>query len=161
MFQNDVQLSFVTIQIYYIISHYIPHTVDFIPVTLYFVFFFLIIIYFHWRLITILWFLPYIDMNQPWYTCAPHPETPFHLLPHPIFQGYPSAPALSTVSHASNLDWRSVSHMIIYMFQCYSLKSSHRHLLPHSPKVCSLHLCLCYLTYRVIVIIFLNSICMR
>ena len=23
-------------------------------------------------------------------------------------------------SHAANLDWRSVSHMIIYMFQCYS-----------------------------------------
>ena len=25
-------------------------------------------------------------------------------------------------------------HMIIYMFQCYSLKSSHHHLLPQSPK---------------------------
>ena len=40
-------------------------------------------------------------------------------------QGHPSAPALSTLSHASSLDWRAVSHMIIYMFQCYSLKSSH------------------------------------
>jgi len=29
-----------------------------------------------------------------------------------------------------NLDWRSVSHMIIYMFQYYSLKSSHPRLLP-------------------------------
>ena len=29
------------------------------------------------------------------------------------------------ISHALNLDWRSVSHMIIYMLQCYSLKSSH------------------------------------
>ena len=27
------------------------------------------------------------------------------------------------------------------MFHCYSLKSSHPHLLPQSPKVCSLHLC--------------------
>ena len=53
----------------------------------------------------------------------------------------------------------SVSHMIIYMFQCYSLKSSHPCLLPQSLKDCSLHLCLfCCLTYRVIVTIFLNSI---
>ena len=36
----------------------------------------------------------------------------------------------------------SILHMVIYMFQCYSLKSSHPHLLPLSPKVCSLHLCL-------------------
>ena len=48
----------------------------------------------------------------------------------------------STLSHALNLDWRSVSHMITYMFQCYSFKSSHPHLLPQNPKVCSLHLCL-------------------
>ena len=61
-------------------------------------------------------------------------------------------PALSILSHALNLDWRSISHMIIYMIQCYFLKSSHPHLLPQSPKVCSLHLCLfCCLTYRVIV----------
>ena len=46
------------------------------------------------------------------------------------------------LSHASHLDWRSISHMIIYMFQCYSLKSSHPCLLPHSPKVCFLYLCL-------------------
>ena len=73
-------------------------------------------------------------MNQPWVYMCPPPEPPTHLPPHPIPQGHPSAPALSTLSHASNLDWRSVSHMIIYMFQCYSLKSSHPHLLPQSPK---------------------------
>ena len=79
--------------------------------------------------------------------------------PHPIPQGHPSAPALSTLSHASNLDGRSVSHMIIYMFQCYSLRSSHPRLLPQSPKDCSIHQCLfCCLVYRVIVTIFLNSI---
>ena len=39
----------------------------------------------------------------------------------------------------------------------YSLKSSHPCLLPQSPKVCSLHLCLfCCLAYRVIVTIFLQ-----
>ena len=58
-----------------------------------------------------------------------------------VLRGHPSAPALSTLSHASNLDWRSVSHMIIYMFHCYSHVSSHPHFLPRSPKDCSLHLC--------------------
>ena len=72
--------------------------------------------------------------------------------------GHPSAPAPSTLSHASNLDWRSVSHMVMYMFQCYSLKSSHPRRLPQTPKVCSLHLCLFHcLTYRIIITIFLNS----
>ena len=95
-------------------------------------------------------------------TCVPHPEAPSHLSPDSIPLGHPSAPAPSTLSHASNLDWRSDSHMIIYMFQCYSLKSSHLRLLPQSPKVCSLYLCLfCCLTYRVIVTIFLNSIYMH
>ena len=95
------------------------------------------------------------------FTCVPHPEPPIHLPPHRIPLGHPSAPAQSTLSHASNLDWRSISHMIIYMFQCHSPKTSHPHTLPQSPKDCSIHLCLfCCLTYRVIVTIFLNSIYM-
>ena len=105
--------------------------------------------------------LPSIDMNQPWVYMCPHLDPPSHLPPHPIRQGHPTAPALSTLSHACNLDWWSVSHMIIYMFQCYSLRSSHPRLLPQSPKDCSVHLCLfCYLAYRVIITIFLNSIYM-
>ena len=65
-----------------------------------------------------------------------------HHSPYPIPLGCPSAPALRALFHAPNLDWWSMSHMIIHMFQCYSLKSSHPHPLPQSPKVCSLHLCL-------------------
>ena len=54
---------------------------------------------------------------------------------------------------------KSVSYMIIYMFQCYSLRSSQPRLLPQSPKDCSIHLYLfCCLAYRVIITIFLNSI---
>ena len=75
-------------------------------------------------------------------TCVPHPEYPSNLPPHSIPQGHPSALALSTLSHALNLDWQSISHMVVYIFQCYSLKSSHPRLFPQSPKVCSLHLCL-------------------
>ena len=63
------------------------------------------------------------------------------------------------VFHASNLDWWSISYMVIHMFQCYSLKSSHPCLLPQSPKVCLLYLYLfCFLAHRVLVTIFLNSI---
>ena len=77
----------------------------------------------------------------------------------PIPLGCLRAPALSALLHSSNLNWPSILHMVIYMFQCYSLKSSHPLLLPHSPKVCSLHLCLfCCLVYKVIIIVFLHSI---
>ena len=95
-------------------------------------------------------------------TCVPHPEPPFHLPPHSIHLGHPSSPAPSTLYHASNLDWQSISHMIIHMFQCYSLKPSHPRPLPQSPKDCSLYLCLfCCLAYRVIITVFLNSIYMH
>ena len=93
-------------------------------------------------------------------TRVPLCRTPSHLAPHPVPLGCPSAPALSALFHASNLDWSSVSHtVVIYVFQCYSFKSSHPHLLAQSPKVCSLYLCLfCCLAYRVVITIFLNSI---
>ena len=95
------------------------------------------------------------------FTCAPHPEPPSHLPPHPIPLDHPSAPALSTLFQASNLDWWSVSYMIIYMFQCYCLRSSCHRLLPQNPKDCYIHLCLfCCLAYRVIINMFLNSIYM-
>jgi len=88
------------------------------------------------------WFLPYIDINQPWvYMCPTLLNTPSTSLPNPIPLGCPRAPALSALLHASNLHWSSILHMVIYMFQCYSLISSHPCLLPHSPKVCSLLLC--------------------
>ena len=58
------------------------------------------------------------------YTRVPHPEPPPKLLPpRTIPLGRPSAPAPSIQYHASNLDWRLVSYMILYMFQCYSPKS--------------------------------------
>ena len=89
------------------------------------------------------------------------PEPPSHMPPHPTSLGLSRAPALSALLHALNLPWSSALHMVIYMFQCSSLKSSHPRLLPQSPKVCSLHLCLfCCLTYSIIVTVFLNSIYM-
>ena len=95
------------------------------------------------------------------YTCVPHPEPSSLLPPHTLPLGHPSAPAPSIQYRASNLDWWLVSHMIFYMFQCHSPKSSHPLPLPQSPKDCSIHQCLfCCFEYRVIVTIFLNSIYM-
>ena len=101
------------------------------------------------------------------YMYPSHPESLSHLPPHLIPLSCHSVQALSALFHALNLDWSSISHMVIYMFQCYSLKPSHPRLLPQrspkesqqSPKLCSLHLCLfCCLAYKVVVTIFLNSI---
>ena len=81
-------------------------------------------------------------MNQPWVYMYFHHVAPSRIPPHPIPLGHPSAPALYTLSHALNLDWRCISYMIIYMFQCHSLKSSHPLLLQQNPKNCCIHLCL-------------------
>ena len=76
------------------------------------------------------------------YTCVPHPEPSSLLSPHTIPLGHPSAPAPSIQYCASNLDWRLVPYMILYVFQCHSPKSSHHLPLPQSPKDCSIHQCL-------------------
>ena len=126
--------------------------------------------YFFWMLSFIYFFyftiLYWFCHTSTWihhgYTCVPHPEPSSLLLPRTIPLGRLSAPAPSIQYHASNLDWRFISHMILYMFQCHSPKSSHPRPLPQSPKDCSIHLCLfCCIAYRVIVTIFLNSIYMH
>ena len=93
---------------------------------------------------------------------SPHLKLYSHFSPHPIPLGCPRAPALGALLHASNLPWSSILHMVIYMFQCYSLKSSHPLLLPQSPRVCSLHLCLlCCPACRIISTVFLKFMYMR
>ena len=99
--------------------------------------FYVILFFFNCRLITLKYcsgFCHTLAQISHRCTCVPQPDPPSHLPPHPIPQGHPSALTLSTLLHASNLDWQSISYMIIYMFQCYSLKSSHPRLFPHSPK---------------------------
>ena len=76
------------------------------------------------------------------------------ILCHPLLLLPPIPPSIRVFSNQSTLRMR-------WPFQCYSLKSSHLHLLLQSPKVCSLHLCLfCCLVYTAIVTIFLNFIYM-
>ena len=105
--------------------------------------------------------LPYIDMNPPWVYMSSQSWTASHLPPHIISLDHPHAPAPSILYLVLNIDWHFISYMIVYMFQCHSPKSSHPLPLPLSPKVRSIHLCLfCYLAYRFIITIFLNSIYM-
>ena len=76
-------------------------------------------------------------------SCPPPPSwTP---LPHPSLpcsSGMSQSTGFPALLHASNLHWSSVLHMVMDMFQCCSLKSSHPCLLSLSPKVCSFRLCL-------------------
>ena len=103
-----------------------------------FIFSFSKFIYFNWRLIILQYcsgFAIYWHESATGVTWVLHPEPPSPLLPHPIPLGHPSAPAPSTMSHALNLDWRFLSHMIIYIFQCHFPKSSHPRPLPESKRL--------------------------
>src|SRR5574337_544585 len=83
-------------------------------------FFIIIIFYF-----TILyWFCHTSTCIRHRCTRVPNPEPPSHFPPHTIPLGHPSTPAPSFLYPASNLDWRFLSYMILYMFQCHSPKSS-------------------------------------
>ena len=99
-----------------------------------FLFFFYLFIYFILFLnFTILyWFCQISKWIRHRYTCVPHPELSSLLPPHTIPLGHPSAPAPSIQYRASNLDWRLISYMILYMFQCHSPTSSHPLPLPES-----------------------------
>ena len=95
-------------------------------------------------------------------------ELPSHLLPHPSPLGYHRAPALSSLPITSRcLSQTPKSHrlstlrMVIYVFQCYSLKLSHL-VLSFPNCVCSLCLCLlCCPASRIISTNFLDSIIMH
>ena len=88
-------------------------------------FFFFFKFYFILKLYNIVLVLPNIKMNPPQvYPCSPS-WTLSLLPPHTLPLGHPSAPAPSIRYRASNLDWRLVSYMILYMFQCHSPKSPH------------------------------------
>ena len=108
-------------------------------------------IFISWRLITLQYgsgschTLTWISLG---YTCIPHPDPPLPppTLPDPSCSSQCISP--EHLSHASNVGWWS---LITCMFRCCSLETSHPRLLPQSPKVCSVHLCLFFcFAYRVI-----------
>ena len=112
--------------------------------TLFFIYKF---IYFNWRLITLQYCIVFAIHQHESATgihVFPILNVPSPLLPaHTIPLGHPSAPAPNILYPASNLDWRFISYMILYMFQCHSPKSSHPLPLPQSPKNC-LYICVSF-----------------
>ena len=98
-----------------------------------FFFFLFFKFYFIFKLYNIVLICKILKWIRHRYTCVPHPEPTSLLPPHSIPLGCPRAPAPSIQYCASNLDWRLVSYMILYMFQCHSPKSSHPLPLPQSP----------------------------
>ena len=120
--------------------------------------------HFNWRIFT----LQYCDSfchTSTWishgYICVSPSWTPLPRLSPPHSFGLSQSTGFGCPASCMNLHWSSILHMVIYIFRCYSLKSSHPRLLPQSPKVCSSHLCLfCFLIYRIIFTLFLNSIYM-
>ena len=93
-------------------------------------------------------------MSPPSWTSLPSP-TPSH--PARLSQ----SPGLSSLCHTAHSHWLSRSHVIMYMFPCYSLNSSHPLLPLLGPRVCSLCLYVhCFPANRFISTILLDSICM-
>ena len=89
---------------------------------------FLFIIFFYFTILY--WFCHTLTWVRHGCTRVPHPEPPSYLPPHAIPLGHPSAPAPSILYHASNLDWRFVSHMIICCFNA---------ILPNHPTLALSH----------------------
>ena len=74
------------------------------------------------------WFLPYINMNQPWVYISPLPLESAPPLPnshHIPLLLVVSEPALSSLSHSASSHWLSILHIAVCVFPRYSLPSSH------------------------------------
>ena len=122
------------------------------------------LIYFNWRLITLQYcgdFCHTFTWISHGCTDVPHPEFLSFPLPHPILW---LSQSTSFGCPASCIELALVIYFTygnIHVTMLFSQIIPPLPL-PHSPKVCSLHLCLfCCFAYRVVVTVFLNSIYMR
>ena len=118
--------------------------------------------YFNWRLITLQscgGFGHTLTWISHGCTCVPPSQTPLPPLSPPHPSGLSQCTSFECPVSCIKPGLVIYFTNVIYIFQCYSLKSFHPLLLPQSPKVCSLHLCLfCCLVYSVVLTVLLNSI---
>ena len=100
--------------------------------------------FFNWRLITLQYcggFCHTFTWIHHGCICVDPPEPPSHLFPsHPSGSSQCTSPEhpVSCIEPGLTICF-TYDNIHVSML---SLKSSHSHLLPHGPKVCSLHLCL-------------------
>ena len=65
-------------------------------------------------------FLTNINMNQPYVSICPFsPKPPFHLLSHPSMLSQNTK--LRSLCHTANSQSLYILHMVMHMFQCYSI----------------------------------------
>ena len=122
------------------------------------------VLFFHlfcisWRLITLQYcsgFCHTLARISHGFTCVPHPDPLPTSLSTPsvwVFPVHQPWALVSCIQPGLVVCFTLDSNL----FQCYSLRSSHPHLLPQSLKVYSVHVCLFFcFAYRVIVTIFLK-----
>ena len=160
---NHLLTSFLNKMSIYTISKEISDLVFYLSLFFFTFFVFLIYFFIFFILYNIVLVLTYINMNLPRvYMCSQSltplpPPSPYH----PSGSSQCTSPKLPV----SCIEPGRVIHFLydIIMICFNAILPNHTHApLPQSPKDCSIHLCLfCCLAYRVIVTIFLNSICMR
>ena len=63
-------------------------------------------------------------MNQPQVYICPFPLS-LPPISHCILSRLSQSPGLSSLCHTANFHWLSISHMVTYMFPCYSLNLFH------------------------------------
>ena len=124
-------------------------------------FFFFNLFTFNWRISALQYCVGFWHVST-WishgYTHIPS-LCPAFLPPHPSPLGYNRAPVLTSLCQAVNFHWLPILHMVMYMFQCYSLNSSRLLLRLLCPQACSPFLYLhCRPPDRFITAILLNSI---
>ena len=124
-------------------------------------FFFLTSVYL-FLLYNIVLVLPYINMNLPQvYTCS------LSWTPLPPLSPYHPSGSSQCTSPEHPVSCIKPGLMIHFLYDILHVSMPFSQIiprlpLPQSPKDCFIHLCLfCCLAYRVVVTIFLNSICMR
>ena len=81
-----------------------------------------------WRLITLQYcsgFCHTLTWISHGFTCVPLPDPSSDFPLHPDPSGSSQCTRPEHLSHASNLVWWSVSPLLAYLFQCYSLRTPH------------------------------------
>ena len=85
--------------------------------------------------------------SATWIHVSRYPEHNSNLPCYPMASGFFHSTRVGCIFNALHLHWSSLLYMVMYLFQCYFLKSSHPWTLPLSLRVCSLYVDLFLLAF--------------